>query len=203
MNGGAFAIEVPQRLPGTRAVIRVCRKWSRRLALGAGLLAGSGTLAGCDDQTAVEQRLENARVLVQQGDTRLAIAELKHALQQAPEDADLRLMLGQLYLGRGDLPYAEKELNRAKALGLESPELMLALGDLWLRQNHEAQLLAGLAPHRGWPEAAQAAALGLRARAYLRLDDPQRARSAYQAILELEPDSIDARIGLVRLAMRA
>ena len=194
---------MPKRLPGKRAVIRVCREWSRRLALGAGLLLGSGTLAGCDDQTAVEQRVENARALVQQGDTRLAIAELKHALQEVPEDADLRLMLGKLYLGRGDLPYAEKELSRAKALGLESPELMLALGDLWLRQNHEAQLLDELAPRRGWPEDAQAAALGLRARAYLSLDDPQRARSAYQAILELDPDSIDARIGLVRLAMRA
>ena len=57
---------------------------------------GAGTLPGCDDQTAVEQRLENARALVQQGDTRRAIAELKHALQQTPEDADLRLMLGKL-----------------------------------------------------------------------------------------------------------
>jgi predicted Zn-dependent protease len=194
---------MPKRLPGKRAVIRVGLEWSRRLALGAGLLLGSGTLAGCDDQTAVEQRLENARALVQQGDTRLAIAELKHALQEVPEDADLRLMLGKLYLGRGDLPYAEKELSRAKALGLESPELMLALGDLWLRQDHELQLLDELAPRRGWPEDAQAAALGLRARAYLSLDDPDAARSAYQAILELDPDSIDARIGLVRLAMRA
>jgi predicted Zn-dependent protease len=205
VNGGrrSFVIKMPKRSPGKRAVIRVGLEWSRRLALGAGLLLGSGTLVGCDDQTAVAQRLENARALVQQGDTRLAIAELKHALQEVPEDADLRLMLGKLYLGRGELPYAEKELSRAKALGLESPELMLALGDLWLRQNHEVQLLDELAPRSGWPEDAQAAALGLRARAYLSLDDPEGARSAYQAMLELDPDSIDARIGLVRLAMRA
>ncbi|MGH6896263.1 MAG: tetratricopeptide repeat protein [Geminicoccaceae bacterium] len=181
----------------------VCIKWSRRLALGAGLLLGSGALASCDDQTAVEQRLENARALIQQGDTRLAIAELKHALQEIPDAAGLRLMLGRLYLSEGDLPYAEKELGRARALGLESPELMLALGDLWLRQQREVQLLDELTLPTGWPEAAQAAALGLRARAYLRLDDPEGARRAYQAILDLDPDSVDVRIGLVRLAMRA
>jgi tetratricopeptide (TPR) repeat protein len=112
-------------------------------------------------------------------------------------------MLGKLYLSNGDLPYADKELSRGRALGLESPDLMLAQGELWLRQQRPARLLDELAPRPGWPDDAQAAALGLRARAYLSLDDLEGARSAYQAILELDPDSIDARIGLVRVAMRS
>jgi tetratricopeptide (TPR) repeat protein len=193
---------MPERRPGTRAAIWASIMRSRALASCLGLPLLLAALAGCD-RISPEQRIEKARAFVQQGETGLAIAELKHALQESPDDADLRLALGKLYLSASDLPYAEKELSRARALGLDSPELMLALGELWLRQKRESQLLDELAPRAGWPEEAQADALGLRARAYLGLDDLEGGRSAYEAILELDPDSIDARIGLVRIAMRA
>ena len=192
---------MPEWSSGNSALGRGRTRWFRLLALGPGLLPVLVALTGCD-QISPEQRIANARAFVQQGEAQLAIAELKHALQEVPEDADLRLMLGQLYLSGGDLPYADKELGRARALGLESPDLMLAQGELWLRQQRPERLLDELAPRPGWPDDAQAAALGLRARAYLSLDDLEGARRAYQAILELDPDSVDARIGLVRVAMR-
>ena len=188
---------MPKRFSGNRA-IRQLPTWHRLLALLPMLIA----LTGCD-QISAEQRVENARVFAQQGAANLAIAELKHALQEAPDNARLRLMLGKLYLSGGDLPYADKELSRARALGLETPDLMLAQGELWLRQQRPEQLLDELAPRPGWPDDAQIAALGLRARAYLSRDDLEGARRGYQTILELDPDSVDARVGLVRVALRA
>jgi tetratricopeptide (TPR) repeat protein len=174
----------------------------RIVTVGAALLLGSMALPGCDDQGAVEQRIDVARVFLQQDDAQAAIAELKRALQETPEDADLRLMLGQVYLRIGDLPYAEKELSRANALRPQSPDVVLAQGELWLRQKHEAQLLDEIAPQPDWPMSAQTAALNLRARAHLGLDDPAGAHRAYQAILDAEPDNVDARIGQIRIAMR-
>lgn len=189
-------------LPGRRLMMRFRTGQTWLVTLGPCLVLGLTALNGCD-QISVEQRIENAQAFVQQGDTSRAIAEMKRALQEVPEDAHLRLMLGRLYLSGGDLPYAEKELSRARALGLESPELMLALGELWLRQKRAGQLLDELAPRDDWPEAARAAVLNLRARAHLGLEDPAGARRAYQAILDADPDNVDARIGLVRIAMRA
>ena len=178
---------MPKRSSGSGAM-RQLPTWHRLLALLPFLIA----LTGCDEISA-EQRIENAQAFMQQGAPHLAIAELKHALQEAPDDARLRLMLGKLCLSGGDLPYADKELSRARALGLESPDLMLAQGELWLRQQRPERLLDELVPGPGWPDDAQAAALGLRARASLSLDDLAGARGAYQALLELHPDSVAAR----------
>src|SRR5918996_716113 len=195
-------MQMRRRSCGGRTVIGLLAKRLRIMAVGAGLVLGLVALSACDEQVAIERQIDNARVLLDQGDPQAAIAELKRALQATPEDADLRLMLGQVYLSIGDLPYAEKELSRAHALRPQSPDVALAQGELWLRQEREAQVLEELAPRADWPESAQMAALNLRARAYLGLDDAAGAHGAYQAILEAAPDDVDARIGQIRLAMR-
>ena len=159
-------------------------------------------VAGCEEPSP-QQRVENAGAHLQRGDTGLAIAELKRVLQERPDDADVRLMLGKLYLTSGDLPYAEKELGRARALGLASAELIAALGELWLKQGRREQLLRELQPQEDWPQDARIALYRLRARALTGLDDFEGARRAYDAMLHIAPDSVEARIGLVRIAMRA
>ena len=118
---------------------------------------------------------------MQRGDAQLAIAELKRALQEQPENADIRVMLGKIYLTGGDLPYAEKELERAKALGLGSAELMLTLGELWLKQGRREYLLRELNARDDWPRDARTAVHELRARAFLGLHDLAGARSACDA----------------------
>jgi predicted Zn-dependent protease len=157
---------------------------------------------GCDEQ-APQQRIENAQAHLQRGEMRAAVAELKRVLQEQPENAGVRLMLGKLYLSSGDLPYAEKELERARALGPASPELMGALGELWLKQGRREQLLRELDPQDDWPRDARMEIYRLRARALTAIGDVAAARRAYEAMLQIAPDDVDARIGLVRLAIRA
>jgi cellulose synthase operon protein C len=171
-------------------------------ALRPGLLILLLALAGCEEPSP-EQRTENAQAHLQRGDIWLAIGELKQVLQERPDDAGVRLMLGTLYLTSGDLPYAEKELERARTLGLASAELMVALGELWLKQGRGEQLLRELEPQEEWPQDARLAVHRLRARAFAGLGDFAGARRAYEAMLDIAPDSVDARIGLVRIAMRA
>jgi predicted Zn-dependent protease len=171
-------------------------------ALGPGLLICVLAIAGCEEPSP-QQRIDNAEAYLQRGDTRRAIAELKQVLQEQPDDAGVRLMLGKLYLTGGDLPYAEKELGRARALGLASAELMAALGELWLKQGRQERLLRELHPQEEWPQDTRIAVYRLRARALTSLSDFAGARRAYEAMLRIRPDNLDARIGLVRIAMRA
>ena len=159
-------------------------------------------VSSCDEPPP-QQRMENAQAFLQRGNAQLAIAELKRVLQEQPENADVRVMLGKIYLTGGDLPYAEKELERAKALGLDSAELMLTLGELWLKQGRREYLLRELNARDDWPQDARTAVHELRARAFLGLHDLAGARSAYDAILRIDPHNVDARIDLVRLALRA
>ena len=166
------------------------------------LLVCLSALSACEEPSP-QQRMENARAFLQGGNAQLAIAELKRVLQEQPDDADVRVMLGKIYLTGGDLPYAEKELERAQALGLDSAELMVTLGELWLKQGRREHLLAELNAQGDWPQDARIALYELRARAFLDLDDFAGARRAYEAILDIDPDNVDARIDLVRLAMRA
>jgi cytochrome c-type biogenesis protein CcmH/NrfG len=65
------------------------------------------------------------------------------------------------------------------------------------------QLLRELHPRDDWPQDAKTAVYRLRARALAGLDDFAGARRAYEAMLRLAPESVDARIGLVRIAMRS
>ncbi|HEX2477981.1 MAG TPA: tetratricopeptide repeat protein [Geminicoccaceae bacterium] len=166
------------------------------------LLVCLSALGSCEEPSP-QQRMENARAFLQGGNAQLAIAELKRVLQEQPDDAEVRVMLGKIYLTGGDLPYAEKELERAQALGLDSAELMVTLGELWLKQGRREHLLAELNAKDDWPQDARIALHELRARAFLDLDDVAGARRAYEAILGIDPNNVDARIDLVRLAMRA
>ena len=170
-------------------------------ALASGLVVCLLAISACE-QPSPQQRADNAKGHLRRGDTQLAIAELKQVLQEQPDDASVRLMLGQVYLVSGNLPSAEKELGRARTLGLDSAELAVALGELWLKQGGREQLLRELHPQDRWPQDAKIAVYRLRARASVGLHDFDGARRAYVAILQIAPDNVDARIGLVRVAIR-
>ena len=93
---------------------------ARGCALARGLVLALLAISACE-QPSPQQRIENAKAHLLRGNAQLAIAELKHVLQEQPDDAGVRLMLGKLYLTGGNLPYAEKELGRARTLGLIPP----------------------------------------------------------------------------------
>jgi tetratricopeptide (TPR) repeat protein len=176
-----------------------CARLTRALA--PSLLLCLLAVSACE-QPSPQQRIENAKAHLHRGDTQLAIAELKQVLQERPDDAGVRLMLGKVYLVSSNLPSAEKELGRARTLGLDSAELVTALGELWLKQGRREQLLRELRPQDDWPQDAQIAVHQLRARASVGMHDFDAARRAYEAMLQIAPDNVDARIGLVRVAIR-
>lgn len=81
---------------------------------------------GCGKKDAA-QHLQDAQNFINKQEYPAAVIELKSALQQEPENAKVRLTLGQIYLQVGDGLSASKELQRAKEFGADLNELALPM----------------------------------------------------------------------------
>ena len=93
-------------------------------------------LAACDLGQSLSdvEYVYRAREHVEQGRLRAAVIELKNALAKNPDNADARLLLGELYLDAGDGASAEKELQHARQLGVPLEALQIPLAQAWYQQ---------------------------------------------------------------------
>ncbi|NKB99791.1 MAG: PEP-CTERM system TPR-repeat protein PrsT [Pseudomonadales bacterium] len=74
--------------------------------------------SACDSKTA-EQHFADAELNIANAEERVAVIELKNAVQKNPQYAAARSLLGQMHFMLGDMPSALKELERALDLGLD------------------------------------------------------------------------------------
>lgn len=101
------------------------------------ILAGAlvVALAGCAKKT-TEEHIASAQDFLQQGKKESAILELKNAISSAPQNAELRELLGDIYLSQGEVDGAEKELQRALQMAPEKlPEFTPRLVEIYLSNN--------------------------------------------------------------------
>jgi putative PEP-CTERM system TPR-repeat lipoprotein len=101
-------------------------------------------LAACDIGQSITdvEHVYRAREQLEQDNLRVAVIELKNALSKNPDNADARLMLGELYLGAGDGASAEKELQRARQLGVPLEAVQVPLARAWFLQRKFDEVLA-------------------------------------------------------------
>lgn len=156
----------------------------RRLA-GVAALVGVVLLAGCS--RSADDRLAQAQALAARQDSAGALVAVKALLQQKPEMAEARLLLGRLLLERGQAAAAEAELQRALGLGLAPTRVMPLLAEAMLRAGHEAALVARLGPQNLPDAPAQARLKTALAEAQARLDQGTAARDSLSAALRAQP----------------
>lgn len=163
-----------------------------------GVLLAALLTSGCDAGRTPQALIADAMLQQQKGDRQAAMIQLKNALQQAPDHAEARYLLGALYVAGGDAVSAEKELRKALALGFGAARVMPELGRALLMRGRNQQVLDEI----GADDSEHAALLDLRGEAYLGLRDSARARALFQRSLERVPDAPDALIGLAKCALR-
>ncbi len=100
-------------------------------------IAISSSLVGCGGKSP-EQHIESAQQYIQQKDDAAAVIELKSAIQQAPDNASARVLLGRIYLKIGEGVAADKELTRAVKNGAKLTEIAVDLA--------RAAYLSGVSP---------------------------------------------------------
>ena len=157
-----------------------------------------GGLAACGKNETAASLVTEAKQFQAKGDNKAAVIQLKNAAVKSPEDAAVRLALGEIYNISGDPASAEKELRKAQSLGASPEQVLPQLAKALLTQRQFKKVIdeteAGLAK----PSAALLAARG---DAYLALAQQDKARSSYQAALAATPDQPLASIGMARLAL--
>lgn len=110
----------------------------RRLAPLA-IVFGLLLVVGCQEQLSDAEYIARARQHQQKGELKTAVIELKNALQHNPNNAEARLLLGQIYVRQGDGAAAQKELERALSGGIPYAAVAPALGEAQLLQGNYEQ----------------------------------------------------------------
>ena len=135
------------------------------------------------------------------GNVNSAVVRLKSVLQDDPNDAAARLLLGQIYLSNGEAAAAEQELERARRHGAVDAEVLPSLVEALVAQRKQSRVMELTEVGDETPATLRAELLGLRGPALLGADDPDAARVAFQQANEADPRATRPLLGLASLAL--
>ncbi|MFL6708418.1 MAG: XrtA/PEP-CTERM system TPR-repeat protein PrsT, partial [Massilia sp.] len=157
----------------------------------------SAGLSGCGKTETAASLMTEAQQYEAKGDNKAALIQLKNAAAKAPEDAEVRMRLADLYLKSGDAVSAEKEVRKASSLQVASERTSPVLVKSLLRQGLGQKAIEESASMAGGLNADVHASRG---DAFLSINEPAKARDAYERALAVAPGQPDALIGMARLA---
>jgi putative PEP-CTERM system TPR-repeat lipoprotein len=156
-------------------------------------------LPACKGQRDAQALLADAASYRQKGELKAAVIQLKNVIQQQPDNAQARAMLGEVYVEQGDPVSADKELRRARMLGAARESVLPLLGKALLMQGQFQKVLDEIKQEDGVKIAASINVL--RASALLGLGQADAARTTLAQALQSEPGHADALLATARLAM--
>lgn len=157
---------------------------------------------GCGKETP-QEHISNAQQAIAKHDNKAAIIELKNALQQEPNNAEARALLGSAYVDFGDALSAEKELRQATRLGGNKANILPALGQSLLMQGKHKEVLDEIQLDTSLNAAQASEIMAVRGNALLALGQPEQARAAFDQALQKFPDNANVYLGLANLSVAA
>jgi tetratricopeptide (TPR) repeat protein len=175
-------------LAATRYTYGVCPRIVGFLAL---LL-----MSGCGLTMDNEDRLDRGEQALAEGDFRAAIIDAKDVLLDEPDNPRGRLLLGRASVEVNDGASAEKELRRAIQLGMAPAEVAAELARALLLQGKFDQVLNEVSLNDLGSGEVEVSVRRAHGGAYLGLNQPVLAREMYSSVLQLQPDDLDARLGI-------
>jgi putative PEP-CTERM system TPR-repeat lipoprotein len=157
--------------------------------------------AGCVQPSDPTSLIASANAYRQKGEFRAAIIELRNVLQQNPDHAEARFLLGKTYLETSETAFATVELRKAEALGYDPKQLVPELAKSLFLQDKFNEALdatdpAKVASVQGSPEI-----LNVRAWAQLGMRQMAAAKESLNLALTLRPDFSDGILTQARIAL--
>jgi putative PEP-CTERM system TPR-repeat lipoprotein len=158
------------------------------------VLAACVVLAGCDLLTSPETRVERAEAMLDAGEYRKAVFELRKALEDAPDLARARLLLAEAEFGSGEVTAADADLDRALAAGIAPADAAVLKARIQLVLGREQVLLTQIdAGELVLPEPDRSL---FRGRALLGMGRPAEAMTAFEEARGHAPGTTEVRIAI-------
>lgn len=179
---------------------RVINRALRASVVLTALMFAAG-LSGCGKAESSASLMAEAEQYQQKGDSKAALIQLKNAAAKSPEDAEVRMRLALLYEKLGDAVSAEKEVRKATSLGADQARAAPVLVKAMLQQGKAQKALDETAAAATDTATAGPELLVARGDAFSSLNQPDKARQAYQQALAAKPGFASPLLGMARLAM--
>lgn len=148
-----------------------------------------------------EKLISSSKEYLAKKDTKAAIIQLKNALQQNPNLAEARFLLGSALLESGDMQGAEVELRKAQALNYSPDAVVPALARAMLGMNQTQKLIDEFAQTSLSSPTAQASFKTTLSAAYSVRGNTERAKELLAEALASDPDNATARIADIRASL--
>lgn len=160
-------------------------------------------LCGCElgSNNTVEEHIQRAQAAEANGDYRGSIIELKNAAQKDPTNAQIRFLMGTVYLKTKQGAEAEKELKQAIQLGFSVESLKVPLGEALLMQGDYQRVLDEITASAITSPQDRASILRMHGDARLGLQRLEQACGLYNEALALDPKHVPAYWGQARCAL--
>lgn len=159
-------------------------------------------LAACGSRSDADL-LASATKHMEQHDVQGAVIELKNLLQQSPDNAQGRLMLGRALVASGDLAGAEIELRRAWELGGARDGIAPLLAQVLLNSGQSRKLIGEFSDQSLADPQAMSTLQQHLAVAYLAQQNLPEAKQRAARALALTPDAEGAQLAAVRVKLAA
>ncbi len=164
---------------------------------------GLTSLAGCEKSVSLtdQEHIQRAKDFEDKGNLNSSIVELKNAIQKNPDNAQARLLLGQIYLKAGMGAEAEKELTQATKLGVNSESVKPQLGKALVLMGEYKRVLAEVQPGEQTSPANLAQILQLQGDAKLGLRKLDEACDLYRKSIEANSSHVPGYWGMAKCAL--
>lgn len=162
------------------------------------ILMGALVLA-CGSSDDPDKLLASAKEYLQKNDSQAAVIQLKNALQQKPDMAQARFLLGKALLENGDAPSASIELRKALELKYDAEEVVPLLSNAMVLEGQGAKAIELYAATQLTNPQRQAELKTALASAYAMGNDLPKARAAITEALKLDPKLVPAMLMQARL----
>ncbi|MGA7178258.1 MAG: XrtA/PEP-CTERM system TPR-repeat protein PrsT [Thiobacillaceae bacterium] len=166
-------------------------------------MLSSPLLPGCSKlaKATPEEHIQRSKDAQAKGDLKTSIIELKSAIEEQPNNAQARLLLGDVYIKAQQGSAAEKELRKAKQLGVNNESIKVSLGEALLLQGEYKKVLNEI---QSTPETSplnQARIFRLHGDAMLGLGQFDEGCAQYKQSLAVDKSYVPAYWGLAKCAL--
>jgi len=146
-------------------------------------------LSACGDRESADTYLAQANTYLKESEYKESIIALKNAVKLAPDNGEIRFLLGQTYLALGSSLDAVKELEKAQSLNFKSNKLLPSLARAYLIANDDESILA-LKGAEHLPDESKVEFLAYKTLAAFRTQQGELAEETAQLAVDLLPANV-------------